>query len=110
MTDYADDSAKTGYSEANGINGGYTPSQIFVDPENGDFRLTANSPARGAGTNLSAYFTTDITGRARSSWDIGAYEFIGHSRTPSAARRSGLLVNEPAQTHLRARSSHQTAD
>ena len=49
----------------------------FVDPVGLDFRLTANSPAAGAGEDLTALgVTTDIVGTARpqGSWDMGAYE------------------------------------
>ena len=49
--------------------------KIFVDPDNGDFRLCEGSPAIGAGTD--AGITEDITGRPRPSgqFDIGAYAF-----------------------------------
>jgi len=52
----------------------------FVTVSNGitggsDFRLQTNSPAIGAGTNLSALFTGDILGTNRgSSWTLGAYQ------------------------------------
>jgi hypothetical protein len=59
---------------ANSINGGYTPSQIFIDPEGGDLQLLATSPALNAGDDLSLYFTTDFLGESRVAWDIGAYE------------------------------------
>ena len=61
-------------------------SGIMVDAADGDFYLTAGSPAIDAGTDLSASrFTTDFDGTARpqdgdrdgtTSWDIGAYEYI----------------------------------
>ncbi len=39
----------------------------------GDLQLQATSPAKGAGTDLSTYFTTDLLGNTRSGkWDIGA--------------------------------------
>jgi hypothetical protein len=91
ITDY-DDTVKTGYSEPNGINGGYTPSQIFVDPEAGDFRLRAGSPAIGRGVDLSVSglipgvtgSLTDITGTLRTgAWDMGAYQY--GSSTPAPA-------------------------
>lgn len=37
--------------------------------------VSPGSPTAGAGTNLSGIFMTDILGRQRSRWDIGAYEY-----------------------------------
>lgn len=54
----------------------YTASQIWTDAANGDFSLVSGSPLIGEGTDLSAYFTTDIIGTTRSSWDIGAFEYV----------------------------------
>ena len=48
-------------------------TDLMTDPANGDFTLKSGSAAIGAGTDLSAYFTTDITGATRSTWDAGAY-------------------------------------
>jgi hypothetical protein len=53
---------------------------LFTDATNNapalrDFHPLANSPAIGAGTNLSAYFTTDYAGNPRppnGNWTIGA--------------------------------------
>ena len=68
---------------------GYPASNIAADPkfvaeDRGDFRLTAASPCRNAGTDLSAIFTLDRDGNAfglgrgalegEASWDIGAYD------------------------------------
>ena len=39
------DGAKANFFEAHGINGGFTPEQVFVDPNNDDFRVAAGSPA-----------------------------------------------------------------
>jgi hypothetical protein len=38
-----------------------------------DAMLTAGSPARGAGAAQTAY-TNDLTGTARSGWDVGAFQ------------------------------------
>jgi hypothetical protein len=56
---------------------------LFVNLAGGDYRLQTGSPARGAGTNLTALgFTTDIAGTTRgTSWDMGAYQ--SSSGTPS---------------------------
>jgi hypothetical protein len=43
----------------------------------GNLTLQATSPVKSAGTNLSAYFTTDITGATRTSWSMGAYDYGG---------------------------------
>jgi parallel beta-helix repeat protein len=47
--------------------------KIFVDPENGDFRLAPSSPARGAGVNVGVQ--TDFEGNARPGGpvNIGAF-------------------------------------
>lgn len=73
-----DDTAKTYFTETHGINGGYTPEQIFMDPANKDFRLKPGCPLIVAGTNLAVYgFSYDYTGSNRGpQWDIGAYEFV----------------------------------
>ena len=56
-----------------------SPTEIFVDPDNGDFRLAANSDLIDAGTDLSASMdSVDIIGTSRPQgdyWDIGAFEF-----------------------------------
>lgn len=58
-----------------------TPNQVngasttFNAPASYDFTLKAGGYAVGTGADLSAIFTTDILGRTRSTWDIGAYAF-----------------------------------
>jgi len=49
-------------------------TEFFVSAT--DFHLRSTSDAIGAGTSLSGTFTTDIDGDTRSSWDIGADEYI----------------------------------
>ncbi len=53
------------------------PNTIFVDPDNGDFRPTANSPVIDAGS-CEAFISTDKDGTVKPSiaCDIGPYEFI----------------------------------
>jgi hypothetical protein len=94
-----DDTAKTGYSETNGINGGYTPAQIFTDSGNGDVTLLTGSPAIDAGTSLFAYFTNDYLGNTRpagAAWDIGAYEYGAETARkisrPRHKRIKGILT------------------
>jgi hypothetical protein len=57
---------------------------LFVNPAAGDYHLRPNSPCIDAGTNLSAFITTDIVGEFRPwdgnkdgvpQFDMGAYEF-----------------------------------
>lgn len=49
----------------------------FVDEGNDNFHLgSTDTNAIGAGTDLSATFTIDIDGDTRSSWDIGADEYV----------------------------------
>ncbi|MCQ3975701.1 MAG: hypothetical protein DPW09_19875 [Anaerolineae bacterium] len=53
-----------------------TADPRFVAPAQGDFHLSANSPARDAGTNIG--ITVDLEGAVRPQgpgFDIGAYEF-----------------------------------
>ena len=72
---------------------------LFVDPDNGDYRLSAGSPCIDAGDNTAvpAGITTDLDGNPRfvddpktidsgngdpPVVDIGAYEFQGASQCP----------------------------
>lgn len=55
---------------------GVAASAIWTDAANGNFSLVSSSPLIGEGTDLSAYFTTDIIGTTRSTWDIGAFEYV----------------------------------
>ena len=69
-------------------------NNIFMDPENNDFRLKAGSLAIDAGTAVSV--TNDITGISRpqgAGYDIGAYEYVegGSDPTPPASP-AGLVV------------------
>jgi|GEM_PF-3110225 len=49
----------------------------FVDFENGDYHLSADSPAVGAGENLGALFSDDFEGleRGKGAYDFGAYRY-----------------------------------
>lgn len=52
-------------------------NSLNVDPDflGSDFRLAATSPARGIGTDLSAFFTTSFGSANRgASWDAGAWQ------------------------------------
>jgi hypothetical protein len=62
-----------------------TSASGFVNPSANNYNLTATSPLVGAGTNLSAYFTTDKNGNPRpgsGTWDIGAFEYGSLSTNP----------------------------
>ena len=41
-----------------------------------DMTLVSGADLIGAGTDLSGDFTLDIAGNTRSSWDVGAFEFV----------------------------------
>ncbi len=76
------------FSEAHGINGGYTPDQVFVDPENNNFRLVSGSPAINAGIPIEGVMRDiELNDRtAKSDFDMGAYMFIRQSGFPSPPR------------------------
>jgi hypothetical protein len=51
----------------------------FVNAQNNDYHLSPDSGLIGAGVDLSSYFTTDIDGDIRTSWDIGYDEYTNSS-------------------------------
>jgi hypothetical protein len=58
---------------------GFWGNPLFNNPNPPalDCSIQTNSPAIGAGTNLSAFFTTDYSGNARpatGAWDVGAFQ------------------------------------
>jgi hypothetical protein len=59
----------------------------------GNWTIRANSPAKGNGANLGAYFNTDLRGTPRppgAAWDIGAYQYGSTSLgAPSNFRKMG---------------------
>jgi parallel beta-helix repeat protein len=55
-----------------------TATALFVSPANNNYRLSSTSPARGKGVsvfNSAGAPTTDLEGRTRSVWDLGAYAY-----------------------------------
>lgn len=46
---------------------------IFTDALNGDFTIIPGSIAENAGIDFSEYFTDNILGNTRTSWNIGAF-------------------------------------
>ena len=77
---------KTGFSEANGING----SDPFFANISSDWRLQSGSPAIDAGTNLLSLVATDILRASRDSTpSLGAYEAAGESVTATITSRTG---------------------
>lgn len=84
------------FIDVHGVNGS---DPIFVDTSN-DYSLQSGSPAIGAGTDLSATFTDDITGATRSApWDIGAYEYDGS--TPVVPTNGNATAVTVTVTNLR---------
>ena len=80
FADAADSQGDYNFSKdttANGSNSLTSQADPFEDYTNDDFHLSSGSNPIGAGADLSAYFTTDLEGETRSSWDIGADEFSG---------------------------------
>jgi hypothetical protein len=55
-----------------------TASAFVSAPTN--FQLVSTSKAIGNGVDLSAIFTTDITGATRTTWDIGAYSYTTYNK------------------------------
>jgi hypothetical protein len=91
-----DFSAKTGFSEPHGINGG---DPKFSNIANNDFHLQSTSPAIDTGIALSGFFTDKdgINRPQNSAWDIGAYEYTGSAPPPPAdttppSAPSGIVV------------------
>jgi hypothetical protein len=69
------------YNNSNNVEGkSKDPHGIYKNPSLGaNYRYpSAANPGVNAGTDLSAFFTTDKDGSARTvPWDIGAYEYVG---------------------------------
>ncbi|MCB9766607.1 MAG: hypothetical protein H6752_00295 [Candidatus Omnitrophica bacterium] len=71
---------------SNGGIGNIEGDPLFVDPENGDYRLRASSPCIDAGTKVEV--ATDLAGNPRpidvagrghegeNAYDMGCYEFV----------------------------------
>lgn len=61
-------------------------ADLYEDASSGDFRLSPTSAAIGSGTSLSAFFSTDFAGLARSApWERGVFEgFAFAPLTPAA--------------------------
>ena len=86
----ADDDGGTGHQ----IN--VAEADIWVDAPNGDFRLTADSAARGTGVTIAA-ITKDIVGTAvpqGANHSVGAYEFPIQLVVRSAAK---AVAHSPAR-------------
>lgn len=109
-SNYGTDAAKdaTKYGTTHGINTGtYTPYDLFVDPDNGDFHLKAGSPVISAGKDLSAEgFSNDYTGATRSgTWSMGAYAYtttgiptISSATIPSGGTTVSIVWSEACTT------------
>lgn len=66
-----------GEGSTNDCTGSSGTDPLFINTTTHDLRITANSPAKDAGTSLSSTFTTDKDGATRPQgllWDQGAYE------------------------------------
>lgn len=77
----------------------YDAHSITDDPKfvsSSDFRLQSDSPAINAGTDLSAYFTTDKDGTKRTIWSIGAYERVPAQSTLFVTSANGTTTSNPS--------------
>ena len=82
-TDYFDAWYSGGSGSINGGNPYFIAAYDNCITNTCNFHLASNSPLKEAGTDLSAYFTTDKDGNTRTvPWSIGAYEYIGGDTTP----------------------------
>jgi hypothetical protein len=71
----------------------YEDNGIDADPDLAVYVPQTGSPAIGAGTDLSAYFTDDFTGSTRvAPWDIGAYEYLGRHATAGTVNVGTLTI------------------
>jgi len=70
--------AKNITSDTTSPNGLGSKTITFVDEANADFHLSSSdtSGALAGGLDLSVFFTTDIDDQTRSTWTIGADEFV----------------------------------
>jgi hypothetical protein len=84
-------------------NGNISKDPLFADRANGDFHLTAGSPAIDSGSGTYVRFDTDLDGKPRvagAAVDMGAYEYapaatpFGNAAT--ALRIAGGLEAAPA--------------
>jgi len=83
------------FSEDNGVNKGFTPSQVFVRSDENDFSLVSGSPAINKGLPISNLLT-DINGKDRTikaTFDIGAYMYPQSGLTTVPAAPAGLIVS-----------------
>lgn len=84
------------------IQGGYAGGEycidadpLFVNPANGDYRLSRYSPCINMGRHTGV--REDITNQVRpqnGSWDMGAYEFTG----PYTLAADGFYIDRDVQT------------
>jgi hypothetical protein len=69
---------------------------LFVDPDNYDFRPRRGSVLRGAGADLSAVFTDDVRGAPRpadGAYDIGGFQY--QQEDGDGRRRGRFLLELP---------------
>lgn len=82
----------SGSMQGHGVNADPLFTTYTQDSTGNIFTLQSGSPARGVGINLSAYFTTDLSGNTRSAWDIGPYEYqSGVTPTTGSGRLKSWL-------------------
>lgn len=97
---------------------GQTGMPAFVGYTHGDINSNLALPsndtvAKDNGTDLSAYFTTDMLGVSRpqrSAWDIGAYEYVPGGDTTPPAPPTGLAVNSFAAGQTRHNVERKSQD
>jgi len=88
-------------SDAPGSHSQNGVSLTFHDAANKNYHLAStDSAAIDDGTSLSSYFTDDIDGQTRSTWDIGADEYVSAAVTKTVTESgsgadalSGLLAS-----------------
>ena len=80
----SEDATAPGTSSVTSITSG-----AFEDYAGGDYTPAAGGALDDAGTDLSAFFTDDITGATRTQWDIGAFGIV--SAAPTAVEAPSPL-------------------
>ncbi len=76
-----DSSSCTTSPLTSGTNNATSYTSYYNSPSTGNLSLISGSILIGGGVSESGTFTTDVTGATRTTWDVGAFEFLSVSTT-----------------------------